>query len=276
MSENLTVIQEQENELVQVQLSPVQIMQQAKAAGLEISEMKEMLALQKEYEANEARKAFHQALSEFKKNPPQIVKDKLNKQYGSNYTSIGNMVNTVNEALGEAGLNARWDFPPTDGNEIICSCILSHRLGHEESVTLSGPVDTSGAKNPLQGRKSARTYLKLETFEAVTGVASIDGNVNDDGNSSGQFSQPARKQTPVSPDPINQSKIEGAYSAFKEVVDADVDEMDFKRVQDGYKRLTPDEQIAVFSKFGKEKPEGCAKGYKAIIKELLAMTGEHE
>jgi len=133
-------------------------MQQAKAAGLEVAEMKEMLALQKDWEANEARKAFHSALAEFKKDPPQVVKDKLNKQYDSSYTSIGNMVNTVNEALGPYGLNARWDFPAPKNDEVICTCILAHRLGHEESVTLAGPVDTSGSKNPLQGRKSARTF----------------------------------------------------------------------------------------------------------------------
>lgn len=266
---NLIVNEDAQREVVNVQLSPVQVMQQAKAAGLEVSEMKEMLALQKEYEANEARKAFHLALSQFKQNPPRIVKDKLNAQYNSNYTSIGNMVNTVNEALGEAGLNARWDFPQGGNGEIVCTCILAHKLGHEESVTLSGPIDTSGAKNPIQGRKSARTYLKLETFEAVTGVASVDGNIDDDGNSAGQ-KKPANNQ--VSPEPINQSKVKAAYSAFKEVIDADVDEMDYKRVQEGYSRLSNDEQMAVFSKFGKDKPEGCTKSYKSVIKELLSIT----
>jgi len=82
------------------------------------------------------------------------------------------------------------------------------------------------------------------------------------------------KYTKISPEPIRLAVVEGAYNAFKEVVDADVDVMDFKRVQDGYKRLTPDEQIAVWSKFGSDKPEGCKKGYKAIIKELLTMKEE--
>jgi len=189
MSTSQELIQNENTELQQIesnqafQLSPVQIMQQAKAAGLEISDMKEMLSLQKEYEANEARKAFHLALAEFKKNPPKIVKDMLNKQYGSNYVSIGNMVNTVNEEAGKHGLNARWDFPKPENNLITVTCILAHKFGHEESVTLYGEVDKSGAKNVLQGHKSTRTYLKLETFEAVMGVASVDGNVNDDGNS---------------------------------------------------------------------------------------------
>jgi len=78
----------------------------------------------------------------------------------------------------------------------------------------------------------------------------------------------------VSPDPIREAVVEGAYNAFKEVVDADVDVMDFERVQDGFTRLTPDEQIALWSKFGSDKPEDSKRGYKAIIKELLTMKKE--
>jgi len=182
-----------DNHAIQVAApSPLEVMRQAKEAGLSVDDMKQMLELQKEYESNEARKAFHLALAEFKRNPPQVVKDKLNKQYGSSYVSIGNLVNTVNEALGDYGLNARWDFPePKDPNTILCTCILSHKLGHEEKVTLSGAPDTSGTKNPLQARKSTRTYLKLETFEAVTGVASVEGNIDDDGNGASAKTEPA-------------------------------------------------------------------------------------
>ena len=76
----------------------------------------------------------------------------------------------------------------------------------------------------------------------------------------------------ISPDTINQAHVEGAYEAFKEVMDADVDEVDYKRVQAGYGRITPDEQIAVFKLFGKEKPEGSRKQYTSILKELISMT----
>ena len=168
-------------------MSPIQQMQQAHSMGLSVDEMKEMMELQLKYEANEARKAFHLALAKFKENPPKIYKDLKNTQYNdSAYVSLGNMVNGVNEAMGPFGLNARWDYPETnDDKTMVVTCILSHALGHEEKVTIPGPVDMSGTKNPLQARKSTRTYLKLETFEAVTGTASILGNRDDDGNAAG-------------------------------------------------------------------------------------------
>lgn len=163
-------------------MSPLQQMAQAKQMGLSVDEMKEMLELQKDWEANEARKAFYAALAEFNKNKPRIVKDKLNKKYGSDYTSIGNMVNTVSEAMAPFGLSASWAFADGENGKIECTCVLAHTMGHEKKVTLSGLPDTAGSKNPLQERKSTRTYLKLETFEAVTGMTSISGNADDDGN----------------------------------------------------------------------------------------------
>jgi len=80
----------------------------------------------------------------------------------------------------------------------------------------------------------------------------------------------------ISGEQINMDLVDKAYIAFKEVIDADVDEMDYKRVQDGYRRLSNDEQMAVFSKFGKEKPEGCDILYRSVIKKLLAMNGENQ
>jgi len=108
----------------------------------------------------------------------------VNLQFGSKYTSIGNMVMTASAALAEFGLSTRWSFDDNSG-VIACTCSMSHAMGHTESVTLTGMPDTAGKKNPIQERKSTRTYLKLETFEAVTGLVSVFSNLDDDGNSSG-------------------------------------------------------------------------------------------
>lgn len=190
-NETQLVTQQSQSIAVLPQPSPMEILKQAKDMGLTTDEMREMLELQKDYEKNEARKAFYVAVAEFKKNPPDVYKDKLNEKFGSGYVSIGNMVNTVNMEMSKYGLNARWEFPASENPiDIVCTCILAHSMGHTERVTLSAPPDVSGSKNPIQERKSTRTYLKLETFEAVTGMASKDGNIDDDGNAAGAPRQP--------------------------------------------------------------------------------------
>lgn len=167
----------------EVTAGPLAMAMQAMKAGMSIADMRGMLDLQKDWEANEARKAYVDAVAAFKLDPPTVYKDKENAQYKSRYTSIGNLVNTVNTALSKHGLSANWTVDQT--TNIKVTCVLTHKLGHSDSCSMSGPADTSGAKNPLQQIKSTVTYLKLATYEAITGIASSEGNADDDGNGAG-------------------------------------------------------------------------------------------
>jgi len=100
------------------------------------------------------------------------------------YASESALLNTINPELSKHGLSANFTFPEsTDAKTLKVGCTITHEQGHSESVVLPGPIDTSGAKNPLQQVKSTVTYLRKATFEAITGVASSDGD--DDGNSAG-------------------------------------------------------------------------------------------
>lgn len=177
----LAVVAKQDTALVQA--SPMQMLQEAVHNKMDPAIIKEMMDLRDRWEASEARKAYMEAVAAFKANPPKVYKDRLNKQYGSKYTSLANLVNTVNASLSQFGLNARWDCKQAE--QITVTCILSHIQGHSEHVSLSGPPDTSGAKNTLQQIKSTITYLKIATFELVTGIASEEGNLDDDGNGAG-------------------------------------------------------------------------------------------
>lgn len=183
-SESTEMAPTQNHQMSSEVVTPMVMLQMAQAQGAPVDQMERLWALNEKVEAANARKAYYVALAKFKETPPQVYKDKKNSQYDdSPYVSIGNMVNTTSIELGKYGLSTSWTFGETEKGEIVCTCVMSHTLGHQESVTLHAPIDTSGAKNALQGRKSTRTYLKLETFEAVTGMASVEGNIDDDGNS---------------------------------------------------------------------------------------------
>lgn len=171
-----------------VAATPADMIRSALEAGRDVDELRELYELQRQWEADQARKAFNIAVAAFKANPPDIIRDMLNKQYGTTYASIAAVVNKTNAALAPHGLNARWDVIQQDKDGMKLACILSHAQGHSERVELWGPMDSSGTKNPLQSVKSTMTYLKIATFEAVTGVASRVGNADDDGN--GAHKQP--------------------------------------------------------------------------------------
>ncbi|KKL54902.1 hypothetical protein LCGC14_2260750, partial [marine sediment metagenome] len=164
-------------------VTPMRMLQIAVEKGQDLEKIEKLMELERRWKADQAREAYYVALAEFKKQPIIVTKDKRNDQYGSMYTTIGNLVNTVNAAMAPFGLNARWTIDQAEA--ITVTCILSHTLGHSESVSMSGPPDESGSKNKLQQIKSTVTYLELSTFQAVTGVVSQDGNTDDDGNASG-------------------------------------------------------------------------------------------
>lgn len=170
------------------QATPMSMLAIAVQRGMDPATLRDLMALQERWEANEARKAFAVAVAEFKAARIAVYKDKENTQYSSldkkaMYTSKGNLVNTVNPELSKHGLSARWTFDQTNGIKVTCT--LTHKMGHSESVFLSGLPDESGKKNPLQQIKSTITYLEIATFEAVTGTASAEDSVDDDGNASG-------------------------------------------------------------------------------------------
>jgi hypothetical protein len=173
----------------QVQASgPMRLLEIAVQRGASVDELEKLMALAERHDSNEARKAFNVAKAAFNAEDINITKDKENKQFGSMYTTIGNLVNTVRPFLGKHGLSADWTFSQANGIEV--TCILSHERGHSERVTLKVPADTSGAKNPLQQIKSSITYARSATFEAVCGLASsADSNLDDDGNDSGVITQ---------------------------------------------------------------------------------------
>lgn len=154
-----------------------------------IAEMKELLAMKREWDAEEARKLFIAAMAKFKAKGLVVGKDKENKQYGSMYTTLGNLVNTASGIMAEFGLSVDWEPDHSKQGQIGITCTLSHEAGHKKSVTLHAEPDKSGAKNPIQQMKSAATYLRGLTFEMVTGIATSESagiNKDDDGNGTGK------------------------------------------------------------------------------------------
>jgi hypothetical protein len=158
----------------------------------DVDKLKELLAVKKEWEANEARKAYVAAMASFKAEKIEIAKDKKvgyeNKDgtfTGYKHASIGNVVGVVCEALGRHGFSHRWDTKQ-EGGLITVTCVITHELGHAESTALSGKPDESGKKNAIQQTASTISYLQRYTLLAATGLATTDQEDNDGGDTGGE------------------------------------------------------------------------------------------
>ena len=156
--------------------SPAALMIKAMAGGMDLDKLEKFMLLQEKYEANQARKAYTQAMSDFKKNPPEIEKDRhvsfktSSGQTEYNHASLGNVTAKINTALGEHGLSAAWT---TDQSEkgVSVTCKITHVLGHFETTTLTAACDSSGGKNAIQALGSTISYLERYTILALTGLA---------------------------------------------------------------------------------------------------------
>ena len=163
--------------------TPQDMIRLAVDKGTDLTKLRELLEIQKDWEANEARKAYHEAMAGFKANPPKINKDKKvgyktsTGNVGYSHASLANVTEKINSELSKYGLSASWTTK--QNGAIAVTCKITHKQGHSEECTLSAPSDTSGSKNAVQAIGSTMTYLERYTLLALTGLATFDQD--DDG-----------------------------------------------------------------------------------------------
>lgn len=182
-------------------VSPMDRIAALTAAGVSPEQLGQYLAVQREWEANEARKAYVDAMAAFKASEPlTIAKDrhvdyttKTGHRVAYDHATIGNVVGVICAALGRHGFSHRWDTKQADGR-ITVSCVITHRLGHSEATQMTAAADDSGGKNSIQAVASTTTYLQRYTLLAAVGAATSDQEDDD-----GREAEPPRPEPKADP-----------------------------------------------------------------------------
>ena len=170
----------------------IQVMHPVVQAGLahlgdtpDPATLRELLAVQREWEKGEAEKAYTRALAALKRVLPTVIhKDSTvdftnreGKRTHYKHTSLAAVMDAINEPLHQHGFSLSWR-PATQGTgtqaTITVTCRLTHSEGHFEECAISAPVDTSGSKSPAQGVASTITLLSRYTALALLGIATAD------------------------------------------------------------------------------------------------------
>lgn len=211
----------EERDLPVVASNPMAMLAAAVQKGMDLETIKELRALQKDWEADEARKAFNNAFAAFKAEAVAVIKNKTvtdGPLKGKSYAELFAVVDAVTPALSAHGLSASWKITKDEKDWLEVTCTLKHVAGHSESVSFGGPPDAGGAKNAIQARASTKTYLERYTLLAITGLAAKD--TDNDGNGAG------KKE--VEPDPEGKRKLEACGSLHA--------------LQEAWKALTPEQR----------------------------------
>jgi len=188
-----------------ISATPAMLLDIAVKQGADLDKLEKLMGLQERWEANQSRKAYHEAMTAFKSNPPEIEKDKK-VSYGQthyNHASLWNVADKINSELSKYGLSASWTTKQ-DEKTVTVTCRISHILGHYEETSLTAPPDTSGAKNSIQALGSTITYLQRYTILALTGLAT--GDMDNDGQGEVSYISDKEKSTIV--DMINSKSVD--------------------------------------------------------------------
>jgi len=166
------------NELATITVTPMELIARAQASNASIEQMTMFFELQLRYEANEACKAYNQAMSVFRSECPEIPKTK--KGHNGKYSGLAETIQIINPVLAMNGLSHQWKTEQVEsGVKVIC--IVTHVLGHCEQTSLSAAGDKSGGKTDIHALASTISYLERYTLFALLGLAGQE--MDDDGNS---------------------------------------------------------------------------------------------
>jgi len=164
------------------EITPMQMINNAMEKGVDADTLGKMMDLQERHEANQAKKAYVQAMNEFSANRPKIFKTKEVKFNSTHYkhASLDGIIQAITPALVKFGLSYNW-ITKQENSIITVTCKVTHIDGHSESTSMSAGADQSGGKNSIQAVGSTTSYLQRYTLCSILGLAASD---DDDGATS--------------------------------------------------------------------------------------------
>lgn len=162
-----------------VKQTPHDLLSQAIEKGLDVEALGKLMDLQERWQANQARKLFFEAFTNFQAQCPDLRKTKqvAFKEVSYHYAPLADITRQIAKVLKENELSYRWEIQD-DQTNIKVTCLVSHIEGHTERTTMSAQADTSGSKNAIQARGSAIEYLKRYTLIGALGISTADSDID--------------------------------------------------------------------------------------------------
>ena len=159
----------------------ISIIREVMASGQKPEYLRELLAVRREWEADEARKSFNRAVSDFQRAAPIIAKD--DKAYDKAYARMDRIWREIRPLLTSLGLSVTWQVCELRDQLCHVEGQLRHRDGCGEKLTQDIPLpELIKGQNRAQQMGSASTYAKRYALCSALGIVTGD---DDDGHAAG-------------------------------------------------------------------------------------------
>jgi len=168
---------------------PMEIISAAVASGMPPEALGKLVELAERMDANNARKAFSEAMARFGSICPPVQRKTENSQFqitrdgrkvNRMYASLDDIAATVRKPLAECGLSYRWSNAVVDGGKLTITCVVSHEMGHAESSSITLPTESRAGCSEAQKIGSVNTYAQRYSLVNALGLTSCDED--NDGN----------------------------------------------------------------------------------------------
>lgn len=170
----------------QIQIQPAAgtlpaLMQAAMQNGADPAYLRELLAVRREWEADEAKKAFNLAVAEFQRRAPII--EKADKAHDKMYARLDRIWREIRPLVTDLGLSVTWQVCEMREGFVHVEGMLRHRDGHGEKLVqdIALPELIRG-QNLAQQTGSASTYARRYALCGALGIVTGD---DDDGHNAG-------------------------------------------------------------------------------------------
>jgi hypothetical protein len=187
--------------------------------GLDPATLRELMALQREWQAGEARRMYTTDLVILKRDLPSVLKrDALVSYSGAKgpvayrHTTLAAALDSVTPHLQAHGFSHSWHPTTPTRGEVAVTCRLTHAGGHSEEVTLTSAPDTSGSKSASQAIGSTITLLQRYTLLSLLGIGTAD-QVEDGDENAVDATKNLRAVSALSRAGIPLAEAEGAAGA---------------------------------------------------------------
>jgi len=176
-----------DEENVNSQSSSLALLQQAISdPTINPENLKQYLAVKKEWEADEALKLFNSAIHKAQSEMPVIVKDGWNDHTKSKFAKLETVAKGIKSVYTDNGFAVSFSEEPCDREDwLVIIMTVRHVGNHVEQYRRYAPIDDTGTKGnatktKIHGCQSTMSYMQRQLLCATFGVTVADED--NDGN----------------------------------------------------------------------------------------------
>lgn len=161
--------------------TPMSLLAVAVERGHDPQQLKQLMDLQEQWEANQARKAYAEAMHACQQSMPRIVKDRQNTHTRTSYATLEAVQRSAQPVYAQHGFSLSYgeaDCPISTMKRTVCD--VRHIGGHCERYHIDLPVDGSGANggrssmNAVQGAISTTSYAQRRLLCMIFNITLTD------------------------------------------------------------------------------------------------------